>query len=98
MYAEGKKEVQAQFPTKPINLIVYTKPGGLIDVTSRKFTDIASKYTKATFVVINKPGAGGIVAMKYVLATPADGYTLMAVTKSNVAKVVSTGADVNLMA
>ncbi|RKX81484.1 MAG: tripartite tricarboxylate transporter substrate binding protein [Spirochaetes bacterium] len=97
MYAEGKKEVQAQFPTKPINLIVYTKPGGLIDVTSRKVTDIASKYTKATFVVINKPGAGGIVAMKYVLATPADGYTLMAVTKSNVAKVVSTGADVNLM-
>ncbi|MCD6123441.1 MAG: hypothetical protein J7K04_16535 [Spirochaetales bacterium] len=80
-----------------MNLIVYTKPGGLIDVTSRKFTDIASKYTKATFVVINKPGAGGIVAMKYVLATPADGYTIMAVTKSNVVKVVSTGAYVHLM-
>jgi len=35
--------------------------------------------------------------MKYVLATPADGYTIMAVTKSNVVKVVSTGAYVHLM-
>jgi putative tricarboxylic transport membrane protein len=58
----------AEFPTKPIKLIVYTKPGGAIDVFARKFTTIADKYTDATFVVINKSGAGGIVAIKYILA------------------------------
>ena len=52
----------AAFPSKPIKVVVYTKPGGLIDTTARKFTDIASKLREdATFVVENTPGAGGIV-------------------------------------
>ncbi len=96
VFAAGKKESASKFPVKPITIIVYTKPGGLIDVTARKFTDIAKKYTDATFVVENKPGSGGIVAMKYVLGGRADGYTLMAVTKSNIAKIVSTKADINV--
>jgi tripartite-type tricarboxylate transporter receptor subunit TctC len=56
----------AKFPEKPIKLIVYTKPGGAIDVFARKFTTIAAKYTDATFVVVNKSGAGGIVAIKQI--------------------------------
>lgn len=79
------------FPDKPVKIIVYTGPGGLIDVTARKFTDIASKYSDVTFVVENKPGAGGIVALKKVLQLPADGYTLYACTKSNISKFVSSG-------
>ncbi len=94
--AEGSKAEKA-FPQKPIKIIVYTKPGGLIDITARKFTDIATKYTKATFVVENKPGAGGIVAMKYILEeTKADGYTLFAATKSNISKVVASKGKVDL--
>ncbi|MBW1891737.1 MAG: tripartite tricarboxylate transporter substrate binding protein [Deltaproteobacteria bacterium] len=85
----------AKFPVKPIKLIVYTKPGGAIDVFSRKFTGIAAKYTDATFVVVNKPGAGGVVAMKDVLASKADGYKLMAVTRSNIGKIVSTGGTID---
>ncbi len=95
-FASGNKEGETKFPTKPITIVVYTKPGGLIDVTARKFTDIAKKYTDATFVVENKPGSGGIVAMKYILGGKADGYTLMAVTKSNIAKIVSTKANINV--
>ena len=79
------------FPSKPIRLVVYTKPGGAIDTTARKFADIAAEYTTATFVVENKPGAGGIVAMKDVLQAKADGYTILACTKSNIAKIVATG-------
>ena len=79
------------FPTKPIKLIVYTKPGGSIDITARKFTEVAAEYTTATFVVENKAGAGGIVAMKDVLAAKADGYSLFACTKSNIAKIAATG-------
>jgi len=86
---------QAAFPEKPIKCIVYTKPGGAIDVFARKFTAIAGKYTDATFVVVNKSGAGGIVAMKYILGQKADGYKFAAVTRSNVGKIVSTGGKVD---
>lgn len=83
----------AAFPNKPIKIIVYTGPGGLIDTTARKFTEVAEKYVNATFVVENKPGAGGIVAMEKVLQLPADGHTLFACTKSNIAKIVSANRE-----
>ena len=93
----------AEFPVKPIKLIVYTKPGGAIDVFARKFTAIAAKHTDATFVVVNKDGAGGTVAINYILAEKADGYQFAAVTRSNIGKIVSTGnkikvEDLNWMA
>jgi len=81
---------EAGFPRKPISVVVYTKPGGLIDTTARKFTTVATNYTDATFVVENKPGAGGILAIRQVVQKPADGYTLFACTKSNVAKLVAS--------
>lgn len=81
------------FPKKPITMIVYTGPGGLIDITARKFVDVANKYTDATFVVENKPGSGGIVALKRLLQLPSDGYTLFACTKSNISKIVSSGGE-----
>jgi putative tricarboxylic transport membrane protein len=86
----------AEFPTKPIKLIVYTKPGGAIDVFARKFSGIAAKFTDATFVVVNKSGAGGIVAIKYILSGKGDGYQFAAVTRSNIGKIVSTGNKINV--
>lgn len=83
------------FPSKPIRIINYVAPGGLMDVTSRKFVDIASKHTKAIFVVENRPGAGGLIGMAYVLGQPADGYSIFAATSSLVAEVVATKSDVN---
>lgn len=97
MYSEGSQEPAETFPTKPIKLIVYTGPGGAGDILARKFTDIASKYTDATFVVENKAGAGGIVAMEYVATTKPDGYTLMYMTKSNISKLVSTDSELDPM-
>jgi tripartite-type tricarboxylate transporter receptor subunit TctC len=83
--------VNAEFPSKPIKIVVYTGPGGLIDITARKFASVADKYVDATFVVENKPGAGGIVALKKVLQAPEDGYNLYACTKSNIAKFILVG-------
>jgi len=55
------------------------------------------KYTDATFIVENKPGAGGIVTMKHILEeTDPDGYTLFAATKSNISKVVASKGKVDL--
>jgi tripartite-type tricarboxylate transporter receptor subunit TctC len=98
VFGNGQAAGEEAFPTKPVRVIAYTAPGGLIDITARKFTEIAAKYTDATFVVENKTGAGGIVAMQYMLESPADGYNIMAVTKSNVAKVISTDTDLELLA
>ncbi|PKL23338.1 MAG: tripartite tricarboxylate transporter substrate binding protein [Spirochaetae bacterium HGW-Spirochaetae-3] len=96
LYAEGTKEAVA-FPSKPIRVIVYAAAGGQLDITARKFAEIAAKYTPATFVVENKPGAGGLVGWEYVLSQPEDGYTLMAVTKTLIANHVKDEFDVDPM-
>jgi len=85
----------AAYPEKPIRVVNYVGPGGLMDVTSRKFVLIAAKYTDATFVVENKEGAGGLVGMQAVLEQPADGYTVFAATTSNIAKVLTSKKDVD---
>jgi putative tricarboxylic transport membrane protein len=86
----------AAFPKKPIKIVVYTKPGGAGDVFARKFTAVAEKYTDADFVVVNKPGAGGVTAIKYILKSRPDGYQLAFVTRSNIGKIVSTGASIDV--
>ena len=86
----------AAFPEKPVTIIVYVKPGGGIDRDSRKLAVIGERLTGVKFVVKNKAGAGGIVAMKYILEQPADGYTLFGTTKSPVYKTVSAKSDINL--
>jgi tripartite-type tricarboxylate transporter receptor subunit TctC len=86
----------AGFPEKPITILAYMKPGGAADIDSRKFAQIAERLTGAKFVVKNKTGAGGIIAMKYVLEQPADGYLLMATTKSQVYKIVTAKSDIKV--
>ncbi|TVQ43842.1 MAG: hypothetical protein EA371_14465 [Gammaproteobacteria bacterium] len=82
------------FPRQPIRIIVYTSPGGLIDFTARRFADIARRHApEQPFVVINRPGGGGIVAFEEVLQQPADGYHMLAVTRSNISKMIATGRD-----
>ena len=85
-YVEG-------FPSQPIRLIVYTSPGGLIDVTSRRFARIAQELADHPFAVINRPGGGGIVAFEEALREPADGHRLLAVTRSNISRMVATGRE-----
>lgn len=78
------------FPNQPIRIVVYTSPGGLIDLTARRFAEIARRYSDVPLVVINRPGGGGIVAFEEALQRPADGYTMLAVTRSNISKMVAT--------
>lgn len=80
-------------PTQPINIINYVASGGGMDVATREFAKIAAKYTDATFVVDNRTGAGGLIAMDYVLDQPADGYNIFAGTISNIAYIVSNEED-----
>ncbi len=81
------------FPSQPIRLIVYTSPGGLIDVTARRFARIAQEVADHPFAVINRPGGGGIVAFEEALREPADGHRFLAVTRSNISKMVASGRE-----
>lgn len=92
--SNGENDSKA-FPYKPIKIVNYVAPGGGMDVTTRKFTEIAAKYTDATFVIENRTGAGGIVAKDYVLEQPADGYTIFAATTSNISTIVSGKHDID---
>ena len=85
----------AAYPDRPIHVVNYVAPGGLMDVTSRKFISIAAKYTDATFVVENVTGAGGLVGLGHVLQQPADGYTVFAPTTAVVNKVISSKKSVD---
>ena len=81
-------------PDKPITILNYVKAGGGMDVTTRKFQEIASKYTDATIIVDNKPGAGGIIAADYILEQDADGYLIFGTTVSYVDSILAAEEDV----
>jgi len=81
------------FPRGPVRIVVYTGPGGLLDTTARRFAEIARRRTGATFIVENRTGAGGLVAMDSVLHAAADGHTLLACTKSAIAKLSMAARD-----
>ena len=69
---------QAQtYPTKPIRLIVPFAPGGSSSIVARAFSAEMSKGLGQQFVVENKPGAGGNIAMEEVAKSEPDGYTLI---------------------
>jgi tripartite-type tricarboxylate transporter receptor subunit TctC len=73
------------YPAKPIKLIVPFPPGGGTDISARTLTGKLSESAKWTFVVENKPGAGGNLGIEQAVRSPADGYTLVIGQTSNLA-------------
>ena len=76
--AFGTAAMAAEFPTKPITIIVAYGAGGGTDATVRTLAEPVSKELGQPILVQNKPGAGGGVAAMHVKNQPADGYTLIA--------------------
>ena len=69
---------QAQpFPNKPIRFIVPVPPGGGADFVARNYAMQLSKAFGQQFVIDNRGGAAGIIAMDALAKAPADGYTLI---------------------
>jgi len=66
----------ADYPTKPITLINPMPPGGTLDLQARAWTSIAEKYLGQPVVVVNKPGATGMVGTLAGAQAAPDGYTL----------------------
>jgi tripartite-type tricarboxylate transporter receptor subunit TctC len=69
-------QAQISYPEKPVRIIVPYGAGGVADSTTRLVAQKISEAMGQSFVVENRPGAGGIVGAKAALASPPDGYTL----------------------
>jgi tripartite-type tricarboxylate transporter receptor subunit TctC len=67
---------QADYPTRPIHLVVGFAAGGGNDIFARLVGAKLSEIIGQSVVVENKPGAGGRLAPEYVTQQAADGYTL----------------------
>jgi tripartite-type tricarboxylate transporter receptor subunit TctC len=67
----------AEYPVRPVTLIVAFTPGGPSDVLARILGKRLHELLGQPFVVENRPGAGGNIAAETVANAPPDGYTLL---------------------
>ena len=80
-------------PKQPITIMNHVAAGGAMDLYSRKWVELAAKYSDATFVVDNNDGASGLTAGEWVLGQEADGYTIFALAPTYIDAVVQSELD-----
>ncbi len=68
---------QAEYPDKPVKIVVPVAAGGGVDVMARLLAQHLGERLHQQFVVENRPGAAGVIGSKTVIASPADGTTLL---------------------
>ena len=65
------------WPAKPVRVVVAFTAGGTTDILARSVGQQLSEKLKQSFVIDNRPGAGGNLGTEIVVRAPADGYTLI---------------------
>jgi tripartite-type tricarboxylate transporter receptor subunit TctC len=73
----------AQYPDKPIRLLLPFPAGGTVDLVARLVTAQMADELGRPFVVENKAGAGGVIATDATAKAPPDGYTLLLTTPNH---------------
>ncbi|MBX3456454.1 tripartite tricarboxylate transporter substrate binding protein [Ferrovibrio sp.] len=73
----------AQFPDRPVTLIVPWDAGGSTDQTARVLAKAAEKHLGQPIVVVNKPGAATVLGMTELAAAKPDGYTVGTLSSSS---------------
>jgi tripartite-type tricarboxylate transporter receptor subunit TctC len=71
------------YPTRPVRIIVGFAPGSTTDILARLIGQWLSMQLGQSFVIDNRPGAGGNVGTEAVVNAAADGYTLLMVAPAN---------------
>ena len=71
------------YPTKPVHLIVGLAAGSSPDILARLIGQWLSDRLGQSFIIENRPGAGGTIGAEVVIRAPPDGYTLLLVSTSN---------------
>ena len=73
----SQAQVPSGFPDKPVRIVVPFAAGNTLDTALRQVAEEFKKNTGQPVLVENKPGGSGIIAAQSVMASPADGYTLL---------------------
>src|SRR5688572_23052575 len=67
------------FPSRPINLIIPFAPGGDTDIRARLLQPHLQKHLGQPVVMVNRPGAGGVIGYDQIAKAAPDGYTVGAI-------------------
>ena len=73
----GAIPAQADYPDRPVKIVVPVAAGGGVDVMARLLAQKLGERLNQQFVVENRPGAAGVIGSKTVIAAPPDGLTLL---------------------
>jgi tripartite-type tricarboxylate transporter receptor subunit TctC len=76
-FAGSEASAGAQYPTRPVKLVVAFAPGGVADVMGRLVAQALQSRLHQSVVVENKPGGDGLIGMGDVVRAAPDGYTLL---------------------
>jgi tripartite-type tricarboxylate transporter receptor subunit TctC len=71
------------YPARPVRIVVGFSPGGINDINARLIGQWLSERLGQQFIVDNRPGASGNIAMESVVRSPPDGYPLVMVAVSS---------------
>ncbi|HET7580284.1 MAG TPA: tripartite tricarboxylate transporter substrate binding protein [Bacillales bacterium] len=74
--SDNGNSAAANYPNKPIKIIVPSSAGGGTDTTTRALVKATKPFLTDNIAVVNKPGGSGAIGMSYVANSKPDGYTL----------------------
>jgi len=77
IFAAAPLWCSAQYPARPVRIVVPIPPGGAPDVAARVVGQKLAEVLGVAVVIENKVGSNGNIAAEYVARSPADGYTLL---------------------
>jgi tripartite-type tricarboxylate transporter receptor subunit TctC len=83
MFALAGAAAAQDYPSRTVRMIVPFSPGGGTDLIARVLAQKLTQSLGSSFIVENRPGAGGTVGTAIVAKSPPDGYTLIVVSSSH---------------
>ena len=81
------REASAEYPAKPVTILVAFAAGGSVDTTVRALAAGAEEILGQPLVIENKPGGGGSVALAVLKGSKPDGYTLAGATSTAIVRI-----------